>query len=200
MYLFKTVLFFVVMAWPVFHFTSGPANPPKWVLTRECRFKVNGRTNINQFSCIIPEFAQCDTLVFNGSNPDGPVKMNGSMVLDLLRFDCHNQMMTSDLRKTLKVKTFPKLIIRFLNLSKYPDPLRAGNVTGTVAIELAGVVKKFDVSYTCTAVSAGNVSLTGSRQLNFSDFDLVPPRKLGGMIKTDNELNVEFILNARILN
>jgi hypothetical protein len=116
-------------------------------------------------------------------------------------FDCHNPIMTKDLRKTLKADRFPSLTIRFISLDKYPNLLEKENlINGAVAISLAGVTKRFNLQYRCLPSGANTIKLIGSKQLNFSDFNIVPPRKLGGMIKTNDELKVEFILKMAQLN
>lgn len=186
---------------PSFAFKASRPNPVKWVLTKECTLKVNGSTNINKFSCIVPEYTRPDTLLFDKDNRNGAVKISGSMALDVQKFDCKHAVMTNDLRKTLKAKVYPKIIIKFLSLSKYPDVYnREESIKGAVTIELAGTVKHFDVDYKYLMNGNGNLRLIGTKQVNFSDFNISPPRKLGGMIKTNNELNVEFVLNIKALN
>ena len=184
-----------------FSFKSAGSDPDKWVLTKQCTLKVNGSTNINKFSCIIPEYSQPDKFVFYRGNKSEPMKITGSMPLDIKKFDCGNAMMTSDLRKTLKAKIYPKIIISFLSLSRYPElSLKEGTIKGTVTIELAGTVKRFEIDYKYTMSADKNLRLIGIKQVNFSDFNIDPPRRLGGMIKTNNELNVEFMLNLKKLN
>ncbi len=149
---------------------------------------------------MIPQYARPDTLTIDKSvRKNEPSKISGSMSLDVDDFDCHNKMMTSDLRKTLKAKNFPTIFIRFINLNRYPDADREDAIKGTVIIELAGVSKRFDVDYRYIPLGGGNLRLIGTKQVNFSDFNISAPRKLGGMIKTNNELSVEFILNVKIL-
>ncbi len=193
------LLLFILL--PALAFKAGHTGPVKWILTKECRLKVNGSTNINKFSCSVPEYAQTDTLICYKDNKNGPVKITGSMALDVQKFDCKHAVMTNDLRKTLKAKVYPKIIIKFLNLSSYPDVYNQEEaIKGAVTIELAGIAKRFEVDYKYTMNSNGNLRLIGTRQVNFSDFNISPPRKLGGMIKTNNELNVEFVLNIKTLN
>lgn len=187
--------------WPMLSFKSIDSDPDKWVLTKQCTLKVNGSTNISKFSCIIPEYTRPDTLLFYKGNKNELMKITGSMALEVQNFDCKNAMMTRDLRKTLKAKVYPQIIIRFLTLSRYPDPaMKARSVSGAVTIELAGTVKRFEIDYRYTITGDRALQLIGTKQVNFSDFNIEPPRKLGGMIKTNNELNVEFMLNVKILN
>lgn len=123
------------------------------------------------------------------------------MTLDIQGFDCHNLMMTKDLRKTLKQKEFPKIRINFINLSKYPCASgEAEQVKGIVHIELAGIKKRFDINYRVVPNGTTMLTLIGSQIINFSDFNIIPPRKLGGMIKTNDMLSAEFVLKVTILN
>jgi hypothetical protein len=197
----RPFLLLLLVLWPVFGFNRAAADPIRWILTKQCTLKVNGSTNINKFSCVIPEYTQPDTLTFYKESKNELVRITGSMALDVQKFDCKNPMMTSDLRKTLKSKVYPKIIIKLLNLSRHPDPaLKEGVVRGAVTIELAGTVKRFEVDYRYVMNGDKDLRLIGTKQVNFSDFNIDPPRKLGGMIKTNNELNVEFTLNIRNLN
>lgn len=195
------LLLLLLMFMTVLAFRKANTDPVKWVLTKQCTLKVNGSTNINRFSCIIPEYTSPDTLICYKENRNDPVKVTGSMALDVQKFDCNHPVMTNDLRKTLKAKVYPKIIIKFLNLSKYPEFYnREETIKGGVTIELAGTVKRFEVDYKYILSTNGNLKLVGTKQVNFSDFNIIPPRKLGGMIKTNNQLNVEFVLNVKIIN
>jgi hypothetical protein len=181
------------------HFQGNRGGVAKWVIVNGCSLKVDGSTNINTFSCIIGEYSHPDTISISRS-PGQPVPMSGMIMLDIQKFDCHNLVMTADLRKTLKSKEFPHLIIRFLSMSKYPDLANRQEATkGMVAIELAGVSKRFEVDYKVQSAGGNFISLVGSRRIQFSDFFLSPPRKLGGMIRTDNNLSVVFNLRMKVL-
>jgi hypothetical protein len=63
-----------------------------------------------------------------------------------------------------------------------------------VNIELAGTRKGFEINYRVSMDGQKIIHLVGTRDINFTDFNLVPPRKLGGMIKTNDKLSVVFNL------
>ncbi len=110
-------------------------------------------------------------------------------------------MMTADLRKTLKSKQFPKMVIRFISLSSFPEKtLKPYLVNGLVSIELAGIAKRFNVTYKVSPAGKDMVKLSSSREIKFSDFNIIPPRKIGGMIQTSDRLTAEFNLNFKVLN
>ncbi|MDE3235663.1 MAG: YceI family protein [Bacteroidota bacterium] len=171
-------------------------NTARWIVLRGSSLRVDGSTNINKFSCEIEDYNNPDTIsIFKNNIKEQVFAMKGNLSLDVMGFNCHNPMMTSDLRKTLKSKEFPRLSIRFISLSKLPDIRNPQEqITGWVDIEIAGVIKRFDVNYRFTIDQQRNIHLIGTRAVNFSDFNLIPPRKLGGMIKANERLDVEFHL------
>jgi len=172
----------------------------RWLVSQNSSLSVNGSTNINRFSCIIPSYDQVDTLAVSKNNNDGVVMLSGMISLSINSFDCHNSGMTKQLQKTLKEKEFPVLFIRFLSLSKLPDlVVKPEFISGLVNIKLAGVNKRFEINYQISQDDQKVIHLIGSRDLNFSDFKLIPPRKLGGMIQTKDQLIVEFHLKMKTI-
>lgn len=173
--------------------------PKKWVIQSGCSLKVDGSTNVNNFSCAIANYSKPDTIQVTSISQI--VLLNGQIRLDVANFDCHNSIMTADLRKTLKAKEFPGLTIRFISMNRYPDAYLKNDVTkGTVIIELAGVSKRFDVNYRVISAENKNITLEGSQKVTFTDFNLTPPRKMGGLIRTKDELSVVFNLRLKELD
>jgi hypothetical protein len=195
--LFLVSLFFLV------GFTPPGPNPAltKWIITPESSLRVAGSTNIDQFSCVITTYHRPDTLTLYQHEAASPIRITGSLVLDVNDFDCHNPVMTANLRKTLRAKSFPQLIIKFVNFSRHPAYRnKAEALQGVVTIALAGVTKRFEVDYRLQPAAGNAFTLVGTQQVKFSDFHIIPPRKLGGMIQTHNELDVRFSLKVKILD
>ena len=173
----------------------------KWVLTKGGSLKVAGSTNVNKFTCEISDYSSPDTITVYNPGAEQSLPVRGILKLNIDAFDCHNPMMTSDLYKTLKGKQFPKMFIQFVSLNKFPEFTSPNNnVSGVVNIELAGAIKSYVVNYAFYKDASGSViRLIGRRRVNFGDFNLIPPRKLGGLIRTKEELDVEFNLLMRVL-
>lgn len=156
----------------------------KWVIVKGCSLRVNGNTNINKFSCAIERYTSPDTVEL--CDKSGKVSLSGTIRLPVSGFDCLSSTMNNDLRKTLKAKEFPLLSIRFLG--------------GKVNIELAGVSRNFDMNYLISRDNPQALRMTGRQIIRFSDFNLTPPRKMGGMIRANDQLEVEFHLCFRKLS
>jgi hypothetical protein len=173
----------------------------KWVVVSGSSLQVEGSTNVNKFKCEIVNYSKPDTIiVYRNSGNAESLQLTGNLKLNVQSFDCHNPVMTGDLRKTLKVKEHPNLFIKFLTLNKFPSNQQQEVIKGLVDIQLAGVTKRFDVNYKFSKDAQNIVHLIGTRNVNFSDFNLTPPRKLGGMIQTDDQLKVQFRLRMKALD
>ena len=172
-----------------------------WLVTENSNLRVNGSTNINTFSCQIPAYNNTDTLIIVRNKGTNVIILKGCISLSVQSFDCKNPIMTHDLRKTLKAEQYPLLHIYFLSLDKLPElSNHPESITGLVDIEIAGVKKRFEVKYLISEDAPKSIHLLGSRDVNFSDFHLIPPRKLGGMIKTNDKLSVDFHLRMLTCN
>ncbi|MBE9668525.1 YceI family protein [Mucilaginibacter boryungensis] len=173
--------------------TADPGDAEKWLINKTSSLTINGSTNINKFACDIPGYGQTDTLTLTKER--GNIALSGTVVLKIRSFDCHNAIMTNDLRKTLKEPLIPVLRISFLSLSKMPaHAIQLEIITGLVDIELAGMKKRFEIAYQVSTDSQREIHLLGTRDVTFTDFNLIPPRKLGGMIKTNDKLSITFHL------
>jgi hypothetical protein len=168
----------------------------KWAVQKTSTIRIAGSTNINNFGCDITGYYQPDTIYCSEENAISKlVILNGDLQVDILKFDCHNRMLTGDLRKTLKADEYPTLIIRFLSLERAPvihdskDFLR-----GWVEVELAGSTQRFEVDYSFIKAMSSSIQLNGNRSFSFADFKLIPPKKFGGLIKVKDRFIVNFNL------
>ena len=178
-----------------------PVHQNKWVLLKTCKVVVNGFTNISKFTCSAVDYAGNDTITcFTGKTGGKDIAMQGSIALPVWGFDCMNKAMTKDLRKTLKEKEYPFFVIHFLSIDKYPAlQAVAENVQGKVSIELAGIRKDLDVCYRISMSGQGAAEIKVTKDIYFSDFNLVPPHKMGGLVRAGNKLNVEFVIHFRVI-
>lgn len=174
---------------------SGKNDVVKWAVQKTSTLRITGRTNIAGFGCDINGYYQADTILYSKSdNPNTIVPLKGALNIDINNFDCHNKMLTSDLRKTLRAKENPNLVIRFVALQRMPSFENAVDVVkGFVDVELAGVCKRFEINYRLEK-KGSVIYLNGMRTFSFSDFKLVPPHKLGGIVKVKDDFEVGFKL------
>jgi len=168
----------------------------RWAVQKSSTIRILGSTNVNKFGCDVIGYYRPDTISCSEENPVSKlVTLNGDLQIDISKFDCHNKMLTGDLRKTLKAKEYPELIIRFLSLEHSPTIYNNKDVLrGWVEIELAGSCRKFEVNYIFMKTESSLIQLNGNRCFSFADFKLTPPKKFAGLVKVNDKFHVDFNL------
>lgn len=166
----------------------------KWNILNNSSISIRGSSNINTFTCQTNGAFKAETLRGLVTKSNKTVEMAGAITVPIEQFDCKNRMLNTDLRKTLKADTYPEMKIQFLSLERMPIPNEGEDyVSGYVIIELAGKKKKFHLRYAFSEIPNGLI-LSGSRSFSFADFELSPPKKVGGLIKVRDDFDVGFTL------
>jgi len=57
-----------------------------------------------------------------------------------------------------------------------------------------------EINYNCSHIGANQLRLQGVKLMKFSDFELEAPKKIGGLIRINEEIVVNFNLFFRKLN
>ena len=172
----------------------------RWVVQKTSTLHINGKTNVSSFGCAISGYYQTDTISYSeGTSAGKNIPLSGHLDIAIQDFNCHNKGLTNDLRKTLKSGKYPYLLIQFIALERLPN-LTGGNdkVKGWIDVAMAGVTKRFEIMFTLDK-NQTTIHLSGSRAFSFSQFELVPPQKMGGMIKVKDSFLVDFSLVLRQL-
>lgn len=144
--------------------------------------EINGKTNINSFKCVNDISEDSKNISFNKAQlPELEIKVNG--------FDCKNRVMTNDFKKTLSEKQFPNMYVKFLNFSKTTNNQYLANVE----VKIMNKTQKYQINF-----SNQNGRLNGKRNVKFSDFQITPPKKMGGVVVVKDELSLQFCLDAKI--
>ena len=167
----------------------------RWVVERNSSLKIQGETNINSFECDVTEYLKPDTLVYSANYATKTLSFtNSSLVVDIRRFDCHNKFITDDFRSALKADETPNLKITFLTIDQFSSNSNNQVVKGIVDVQLAHSIKRTEIDYTIKVLPGNRIQMNGSHVFTFSDFNLKAPRKLAGLIRTKNQIKVNFQL------
>jgi len=165
-----------------------------WIIDAESRLTIQGSTNVNDFICKIDYCTGTDTLRCVENNSTQELQFTRSrMIVPIRSFDCGSKPISKDFWKTLKAEKYPELTINFISLQNQYFKNNS-NIKGIVDITLAGVTARYTICYHVTLRSNDTVLLKGMHAVKFSDFQLVAPEKLVGLIKVKEGLKVEFNL------
>jgi hypothetical protein len=170
----------------------------KWLIEKESNLYFEGRTNISNFRCGITRYLRPDTVCFCREDASRAILgVSGGLSIDVNGFECQQPYMNKDLRKALKARECPLMKISLLSIGNFTGNMP--HVKGKVAISLAGVTRIMDVDYTVQPVDESALRLYGRQQVLFSDFELTPPRKMAGLVKVEQQIDVKFMLALRLL-
>lgn len=177
------------------------ANPvdEKWILDARSELIISGSTNVNSFLCRTDCYEIRDTLQFINRGKDCEIQFSQkAMQIPLTSFNCGNELITNDFRDALDASRHPLLAVRFLSLDQQVVTAKSGSVAGVVEITLAGTTRTYPVLYAISG-NGNMLTLAGARTVCFSDFNLQPPRKMMGLIRVQDNVEVEFQLHLQRL-
>lgn len=165
-----------------------------WIIEAESQLTILGSTNVNDFICKIEYCTGTDTLQYIENNSTRELRFTRSrMTVPIRSFNCGSKPISKDFWKTLKAETHPNMEINFISLQNVSFKDKS-NINGVVDITLAGSTTRYTICYQASLKPNGNILLRGVHAVNFSDFRLVAPEKLKGLIKVKEGLKVAFNL------
>lgn len=147
---------------------------------------IKGTTNINTFRCINNDFHQQIPVSVETSQKN---KFSETTInLSVSDFDCKNKVMTNDFKTTLNAHKFPYLSITFLDINKISD----NKFKACIQVKMMNKIKKYNVDF-----NLADNNLIGNKTLYFSDFEITPPKKFGGMVYVKDALDLSFSLKVK---
>lgn len=144
--------------------------------------QINGSTNVNKFQCVNNKF-KAENGVFTFTERKLP-----NIILKVNDFDCGNKMMTKHFQKILNSEKYPDMTIKFINFTKTQKSYNA-----IVEVRMMNQSKRYNVEF-----NVENNKMIGRKNVKFSDFNITPPKKMGGMIVVKDDLNLIFSLSTKI--
>ncbi len=151
------------------------------LIVKEKVITVEGQTSLGSFKCDYLNQGFKDTLFINSSKVQKPIVFD----IPVHEFGCGNFLLNKDFRKTIKADEFPHAKVTVSNLKT-----KGKNYTCDVIVNIVG--KRLE--YKSLELTNGSSRLKGNIILNFDELDLVPPKKLGGLIKVEEQLALEIKL------
>jgi hypothetical protein len=167
----------------------------RWAVDSNSSLYIEGRSNLSSFYCEVTKYLEADTLKYVNDEANRQfIFINSSLSVAINDFDCHQRIITSDFRKTLKADQNRFLKIQFISLDAFDVRNPHQVVKGKVEIMLAGQLKCTTIDFKINATNSGLIQMNGTKNMLFSEFKVTPPKKLAGFIKIKEEIRVNFQL------
>lgn len=173
----------------------------RWIVEESSELRIKGSSNINEFTCSIKSRSHRDTLIIDYSDNSHQITfVKNEVRININAFDCQNPIITTDLKKTLNADKYPDIILKFLSLERPTfRNFASQEVEGKIEIKIAGTVKSYPIIYQMTPKTDGTILLKGIKKIDINDFALSTPSKLMGLIKVDEEIEVDFNMTLKQL-
>jgi len=169
-----------------------------------CGFKINGKTNVSSFECECKDKSTFEDNSFYGIVEKGKIDFQKAILkIPVSSISCGNKLMDSDLYDLLESDEHPHVKVHFLTANwdvqaLWDNSLAKDEVIGyfDVIITIAGVSRNEKVSIHQSEVDHSNFILatSGVVNMNLHDFDIEPPVKFLGMVKVEENINLELDL------
>lgn len=162
-------------------FSPVPQQGRKSLVITNQQIQVKGYTSLGGFNCGFQRLGKADTLHLNSPGTDPAMQFQ----IPVKNFSCGNFLLTKDFRSTLKADEYPFATVQVKNFRE-----KAGKIFCHLTVSLVG--KKLD--FPDLMLERVNSGLMGKLILNFEMLNLNPPNKFGGMVKVQDQLDLELIL------
>ena len=163
-------------------------------LTNDSKLSIKGKSNVNEFSCESEHELQQDSLNYSYKVLGDTVSVNGVQLdLEIDQFDCGKRAINKDFKSTLQYKDHPFIEI-ILNELVLEEATGIVPQQAKVTIKIAGVERHYTVPLNSFSTSEEQFTVGGNKLLYMTDFGLTPPSPMFGLIKVEDELNIEFEL------
>ncbi|PZR22063.1 MAG: hypothetical protein DI539_06300 [Flavobacterium psychrophilum] len=161
-----------------------PENPGGSIIILKQAFTIEGATSVGDFNCTY-QLEQRDT-VHVGKTASGDDSILYIIPSDA--FGCHNFLLNRDFRKTIKAKEFKDIRVEMCRLRKDNHHYMCD-----LKLKLAGKEKMYEKTSLKTTANG----VTGTLVVQFSEFDLTPPKKFGGLVKVKEEIKISVNLTLQ---
>ena len=158
--------------------------------TQNSYVEIHGTTNVNSFNCSynakLPENEFEVSLIKKGNVIEIE---HEALFLKVLNFKCPNPQMTDDLHDLLEYENYPFIIFQVKKITN--------NKTAHIMIEMAGEKQFYTVNLN-NNLNNNKLISSATMELCITDFGLEAPEKFFGMVKVNENIEVEFKIDLNI--
>ncbi len=168
--------------------------------------KVNGKTNINNFSCISQEKYPKNGFYYQfNPNTDIFIFEDATIKIPLRDLDCGGKAINKDFLKTLRADEFPFISIELKKAIRQDNdtPVNVDNsmlFMVTAEITITDKSKVVSIPICIFQHDAYSYRVTGSVHIQLSDFGIQPPKVFLGLISVKNDIDIQADLEVVLIN
>ena len=161
---------------------------------------VNGKTNINSFSCISNEQFANERIDYRKDDNDLSISLRNTLfLLKVEELDCGKKKINKDLKKALQVENYPniKILLKELINVECNEKIECNewlSYDAQTEITITCNTRTIDIPIMVNRLDEMSYRVTGGTDLQLCDFDVEAPTALFGMIKVKDLIQFNFDL------
>ncbi|NNE36511.1 MAG: YceI family protein [Rhodothermales bacterium] len=160
----------------------------RFYLMSDSRIWLEGSSSLSSFAC------EAKGVMLDSVSKDDS-EIQALVELPVAGLDCGRRKMNRDLRRAMKANDHPTISYRLEGIQAEPrlqtdDDHISVDVDGVLSV--AGVPQRVIVQAIAQDLNEDTYRVVGSVPLQMTDYNVVPPRILRGLIRVRNEIVVQF--------
>lgn len=174
-------------------------------IDRNSKLVLEGKTNVNLFSCNCTEgFApQAFTFGKDSQGGDGLVFQRTGLKIAVRNLDCGNKLMNKDLQKALNADSHPFIHIELLRVKEDRCRRPAGSqdwtrVKALTRLTINGHCQDFWLDILAKESGTRQFRFIGSKKIMMTEFGITPPTAMMGMVKVEDEIKIKLDLEVSL--
>lgn len=160
--------------------TGSAYSTKRFLLIYEKQLVIHGSTSWGKFTCKISQTGLQDTLQWQ--HGDRPY----IFFLPVTSFACGNYFLNKDFQNTLKGDEYPRIKVGLLNPQDQGDFVIADILIGLAGKEVLKPKIKLKKVF-----KDKRQTLVSRLTLQFAEFDLCPPSRLGGLVVVEDAISID---------
>lgn len=190
----NVILSFICLLMLGFSTNNSGFKTAEFLIEGNSELGIAGSTNVNEFNCnlifgIIN--SKVNTLYQKDSNKIKFQVANLSLANEC--FDCGSRMMNNDFLEMLKTERYPNIALDLKEI--IINPKNPNENIALLNISLAGRSKLYSIWLNVN--QSDKINASGCLKLNLSDFNLVPPKKMLGLVVVDDAIEINLDLKIK---
>lgn len=195
--IFPFLVFIVFLSFPFSGKGQSKITP---VVLESAELAIGGNTNVNNFTCQLFRLNLNDTLTYVSETADGAELFNGLVLrFSVSDFACNHSMMTKDFKALLKADDFPYIIMHIneVTVHRASNKANSQSISAQITLTIAGHSKREFIENASITQTDQWLALTGSHKVLMTKFEIEPPVKLFGTVRTEDAIEILFSIKVK---
>lgn len=165
------------------------------VILESAKLEISGTTTISDFKCNLIQQNSNDTISYTSDKHQGAKLFEGmEFQFYVDNFVCDKSLMTSDVKVALKQKEFPYITMKInkVTTDEKQSHRNSQSISAHVTLNIAGYADQEYIQNATITKNGNGLTLSGIHNVLMTRFQIDPPTKLFGTVRTEDEIGIAF--------